>query len=83
MIKWLECYEYDQHNFNSKPFKFFKTYLCHSVMSLGKIFYGTFPSLVVLASSCKYHSYLHKAKILKYKNLTRQEYLGIFESRSE
>ena len=37
----------------------FKTHLRHSVVSLGKILYGTFPCLVVLASSSKLHSYLY------------------------
>ena len=34
----------------------FKTYLCHSVVSLGTTLYGTFPCLVVLAGSSKLKS---------------------------
>ena len=37
----------------------FKTHSCHSVVSLGKTLYGTFPCLVVLASSSKLQSYLY------------------------
>ena len=34
----------------------FKTHSGHSVVSFGKTLYGTFPSLVVLESSSKFHS---------------------------
>ena len=37
----------------------FKTLSHHSVVSLGKTLYGTFPCLVVLASSSKLQSYLY------------------------
>ena len=37
----------------------FKTYMCHSVVSLRKTLHGTFPCLVVLASSSKFQSYLY------------------------
>ena len=40
----------------------FKAYSRHSAVFLGKTFYGTFPCLVVLASTSKFLSYLYKAK---------------------
>ena len=48
----------------------FKTYSRHSVLSLGKILYGTFPCLVVLTSSSKFRSYLYKTKKPNYQILT-------------
>ena len=52
-----------------------ETHLRHSVVSLGKTLYGTFPCLVVLTSSSKLQSYL-------YQITSGQQYLGISGSRS-
>ena len=52
----------------------FKTYSRHSVASLGKTLYGTFPCLVVLASSYK----LSHISLIT----SGQQYLGISGSRS-
>ena len=40
----------------------FKTFLRHSVLSVGKTLYSTFSYLVVWASSSKFQSYLYKIK---------------------
>ena len=53
VVEWLERRARDQHGLSSK------THSRHSVVSLGKTLYGTFPCLVVLASSSKLQSYLY------------------------
>ena len=55
-----------------------KTYSRYFIVSLGKILYGIFTSLMVLASNSKFQSYLCKT-IKQSKISTEQQYLGIFE----
>ena len=67
MVKWLKHCAYDQHGLGLKP--------THAILlSLGKILYGAFPCLVVLASSSKLQSYL-------YQITSEQQYLGVSTSR--
>ena len=53
VVEWLKRRACDQHGLGSK------THSRHSVVSLGKTLYGTFPCLVDLASSSKLKSYLY------------------------
>ena len=69
VVEWLKHRTDDQHGLGSK------THLRHSVVSLGKTLYGTFPCLVILTSSSKLQSYL-------YQITSGQQYLGISGSRS-
>ena len=46
VVEWLKHRTDDQHGLGSKP-------TCAIAVSLGKTLYGTFPCLVVLASSSK------------------------------
>ena len=48
VVEWLKRRARDQHGLGSKPTR-----------TLGKTLYGTFPCLVVLASSSKLQSYLY------------------------
>ena len=54
VVEWLESRAYDQHGLGSKI-----TRAILLSVSLGKALYGTFPCLVVLASSSKLQSYLY------------------------
>ena len=55
VVEWLKRHVCDQHGLGSKC-------IHHSVVSSGKTLYGTFPCLVVLASSSKFYSCLYKTK---------------------
>ena len=52
MVEWLKRRDYDQHGLGLKPTRAI-------VVLLEKTLYGTFPCLVVLASSSKLQSYLY------------------------
>ena len=52
MVDWLERRDCHRHGFG--------IYLRHSVVSLGKTLYGTFPCLVVLANSYKFQLHLYE-----------------------
>ena len=49
VVEWLESRHCDQHDLGSKPTR-------NSVVSSGKILYGTFLCLVVLENSSKLQS---------------------------
>ena len=53
VVEWLKRRAY------GSTWSWFETHSRHSVVSLGKTLYGTFPCLVVLASSSKLQSYLY------------------------
>ena len=54
VVEWLERRDCDGYDLG------FKTYSRHSVVSSEKTLYGTFPCLMVLASSSKFQSYFYE-----------------------
>ena len=71
MVEWLNRRDRDRHGLGSKPTR------AILLRPWGKTLYGTFPCMVVLASSFKLKSYI------SIKISSGQQYLGISGSRSE